>query len=114
MSTSSIFHIRLCECMVNLSSRRYICQAAYEGVRNRPMSGIQIRTLIAADWDCVRSIYLEGIATGQATFETGASSWERWDSAHLPAPRLVAASEKRIVGWAAVSPVSSRAVYAGV
>ena len=78
------------------------------------MSGIEIRTLTAGDWDCVRSIYLEGIATGQATFETGAPSWERWDDAHLPAPRLVAASEKRIVGWAAVSPVSWRAVYAGV
>ena len=78
------------------------------------MSGIQIRTLNAGDWDCLRSIYLEGIATGQATFETLAPSWERWDSAHLPAPRLVAASEKQIVGWAAVSPVSSRAVYAGV
>src|SRR5467141_3056183 len=78
------------------------------------MSGIQIRTLTAGDWERVRSIYLEGIATGQATFETGVPSWERWNSAHLPAPRLVAASEKRIVGWAAVSPVSSRAVYAGV
>ena len=75
------------------------------------MSGIQIRALTAGDWEWVRSIYLEGIATGQATFETGAPSWERWDSAHLPAPRLVAASEKSIVGWAAVSPVSSRAVY---
>lgn len=78
------------------------------------MSGIQIRALTAGDWEWVRSIYLEGIATGQATFETGAPSWERWDSAHLPAPRLVAASEKSIVGWAAVSPVSPRAVYAGV
>ena len=78
------------------------------------MNGIQIRALICDDWERVRSIYLEGIATSQATFETRASSWANWDSAHLPAPRLVAASEKRIVGWAAVSPVSSRAVYAGV
>lgn len=78
------------------------------------MSGIQIRALTADDWERVRSIYLEGIATGQATFETRAPSWAEWDGAHLPAPRLVATSEKQLVGWAAVSPVSSRAVYAGV
>ena len=78
------------------------------------VNGVQIRTLIFDDWERVRSIYLEGIATGQATFETRATSWAEWDSAHLPAPRLVATSEKRVVGWAAVSPVSSRAVYAGV
>ena len=78
------------------------------------MDGIQIRALTTADWERVRSIYLEGIAMAQATFETRAPSWAEWDSVHLPAPRLVAASEKRIVGWAAVSPVSSRAAYAGV
>jgi len=78
------------------------------------MSGIQIITLLFDDWQRVRSIYLEGIASGQATFETRAPSWAEWDSAHLPAPRLVAASEKRVIGWAALSPVSSRAVYAGV
>lgn len=78
------------------------------------MSGIEIRALTIDDWERVRSIYLEGIATGQATFETRAPSWAEWDRAHLPAPRLVAASEKDVIGWAAVSPVSSRAVYAGV
>ena len=78
------------------------------------MSGIQIRALTSDDWERVRSIYLEGIATGQATFETQAPSWAEWDSAHLPAPRLIAASGKHVVGWAAVSPVSSRAIYAGV
>jgi L-amino acid N-acyltransferase YncA len=78
------------------------------------VKGIQIRTLICDDWEHVRSIYLEGIATSQATFETRAPSWANWDSAHLPAPRLVAISEEHVVGWAALSPVSSRAVYAGV
>ena len=78
------------------------------------VNGIQIRTLICDDRERVRSIYLEGIATSQATFETRASSWANWDSAHLPAPRLVATSEGHVVGWAALSPVSSRAVYAGV
>ena len=58
------------------------------------MSGIEIRTLIFDDWERVRSIYLEGIATGQATFETRAPSWADWDSAHLPAPRLVSHFEQ--------------------
>jgi L-amino acid N-acyltransferase YncA len=68
------------------------------------------------DWEAVRGIYLEGIATGQATFETMAPSWEKWDSNHLPSPRLVAIAlgDENIIGWAALSPVSSRSVYAGV
>lgn len=66
------------------------------------------------DWEQVRSIYLEGIATGQATFETEAPLWERWDANHLPGCRFVARSGKIIKGWAALSPVSGRCVYAGV
>lgn len=60
------------------------------------------------------SIYLDGIATGQATFEMRAPSWATWDGGHLPAPRLVATVGQDIAGWAALSPVSSRSVYAGV
>ena len=66
------------------------------------------------DWDQVQAIYRQGIATGQATFETEAPSWEQWDASHHPFARLVARSGERIVGWAALSPVSSRCVYAGV
>jgi phosphinothricin acetyltransferase len=68
----------------------------------------------AADWGAVRSIYLEGIATGHATFETGVPEWSAWDAGHLCEPRIVARHGNRIVGWAALSPVSSRPVYAGV
>jgi L-amino acid N-acyltransferase YncA len=78
------------------------------------MSGMIIRTLTADDWEAVSSIYLEGIATGQATFETRVPSWAEWDRTHLPAPRLVATSEAKLIGWAALNPVSSRIVYAGV
>src|SRR6185295_3109250 len=53
-------------------------------------------------------------ATGQATFETVAPTWERWNEAHLLAPRLAAISKGSIVGWAALSPVSARSAYAGV
>ena len=67
-----------------------------------------------SDWEQVRSIYLEGIATGHATFETDAPSWERWNAKHLPVCRIVARSNGIVVGWAALSPVSDRCVYAGV
>ena len=66
------------------------------------------------DWKQVRSIILEGIATGHTTFETDAPSWEKWDAAHLPIARLVARKEESVLGWAALSPVSSRHVYRGV
>jgi L-amino acid N-acyltransferase YncA len=67
------------------------------------------------DWPAVRSIYLEGIATGNATFETAAPTWAAWDAAHAPDPRLVARDPGgAVLGWAAVTPVSGRCVYAGV
>jgi L-amino acid N-acyltransferase YncA len=62
----------------------------------------------------VREIYEQGIAGGQATFETEAPSWEAWDAAHLDGHRLVAVEGDAVLGWAALSPVSSRCVYAGV
>jgi phosphinothricin acetyltransferase len=73
-----------------------------------------IDNMEAQDWTAVRSIYLEGIATNNATFETNVPEWEVWDSAHLSACRLVAREEGTVVGWAALSRVSARAVYAGV
>lgn len=66
------------------------------------------------DWDFVRSIYLEGMATGKATFETTAPDWDGWNSSHLPFCRLIAREFDTIIGWAALSPVSSRCVYGGV
>lgn len=66
------------------------------------------------DWPAVRNIYLEGLATGDATFETQAPEWRDWDGGHLTPCRLVARTGDRVVGWAALSPVSRRAVYAGV
>jgi len=73
-----------------------------------------IDTLHASDWEAVRSIYLEGIATGNATFETDAPDWETWNRNHLSFGRLIARDDISILGWAAFSPVSSRRVYAGV
>ena len=80
------------------------------------MSKISIRKLAASDWEAIRHIYLDGIATGQATFETAAPSWQRWDESHLKFARLGATIDEspKVVGWAALSPISRRAVYSGV
>jgi L-amino acid N-acyltransferase YncA len=65
-------------------------------------------------WEGVRAVYLEGLATGDASFETEAPEWERWDATHLRCCRLVALEGGCIAGWAALSRVSSRKVYGGV
>ena len=66
------------------------------------------------DWDEVREIYLQGIAGGQATFETEAPDWENWDANHLAFARMVAREDEHLIGWAALSPISARRAYAGV
>ena len=78
---------------------------------------MHILPLIAAHWLAVRAIYAEGIATGLATFTTAPPTWEAWDADHLPTGRLVAVAADdptAVRGWAALSPVSGRCVYAGV
>jgi L-amino acid N-acyltransferase YncA len=74
----------------------------------------QITPMQPTDWPAVREIYAEGIATGQATFETLLPDWERWDSSHRQDCRLIAREHGQVVGWAALSPVSARRVYSGV
>ena len=78
------------------------------------MSGIAISGMRASDWDEVRHIYGEGIATGNATMETAPPPWEAWDQAHRPDCRLVARDGDRMLGWAALSRVSERCAYGGV
>ena len=73
-----------------------------------------LRDLRPDDWPEVARIFEEGIRTGNATFETEVLSWEAWDAAHLPAHRLVAERDGRVVGWIALAPVSPRKCYAGV
>ena len=70
--------------------------------------------MIDADWDAVRAIYLEGIATRNATFETDAPSWDTWNNNQRPDCRLVARSDEEVLGWAVLGPVSRRLVYSGV
>ncbi len=76
---------------------------------------IRVTRLQAKHWADVRRIHAEGIATGEATFETEpAPDWSSWSGDHLEFGRLVAVSEGRVIGWAALTAVSDRCVYAGV
>jgi phosphinothricin acetyltransferase len=66
-------------------------------------------------WPAVKRIYQEGIATGDATFqESPPASWQDWSDGHLENCSLVCLDDQRVVGWAAISPVSNRTVYNGV
>jgi phosphinothricin acetyltransferase len=78
------------------------------------MTGFVIRSMKRDDWPAVEKIYEEGIATGDATFETESPGWEEWDASHVPPCRLVAEEEGVIVGWAALSPISDRCAYGGI
>ena len=76
---------------------------------------IDIRPMLQNDYPSVAQIYEEGIATGNATFQTQAPNWESWDKDHLTFGRLVAENRVgEVVAWAALVPVSGRCVYAGV
>jgi L-amino acid N-acyltransferase YncA len=74
----------------------------------------QMRPMAPADWNQVRAIYLEAIASGQATFEVEAPTWEQWNADHHPFARMVARFGDQVAGWAAISPVSRRRCYVGV
>jgi L-amino acid N-acyltransferase YncA len=74
---------------------------------------LTVEALTAGDWPAVSAIYADGIETRNATFETEVSSWESWDSSHLPEHRLVARDDD-VLGWAALSPYSDRCAYGGV
>ena len=75
---------------------------------------MEIRELREADWPAVRSIYEQGIAGRNATFETEAPDWATWSRSQLDDHRLVAVEDGRVVGWVVVHPVSPRPCYAGV
>ncbi|MFE2614769.1 GNAT family N-acetyltransferase [Micromonospora chalcea] len=79
------------------------------------MTDITVRPMTADDADRVRAIYQAGLDGGDASFETTAPTWIAFDEAKLPDHRIVAVdADDTVIGWAAVSPTSSRAVYAGV
>jgi L-amino acid N-acyltransferase YncA len=75
---------------------------------------LEMRDLRPGDWPEVARIFEEGIATGNATFETEVPSWEDWDRGHLTGHRFAAQDDGRVVGWIALAPVSARGCYEGV
>jgi L-amino acid N-acyltransferase YncA len=86
----------------------------YRNFWDKGLMQFQIDEMKEKDWASVRSIYEEGIATGNATFETNVPEWEAWNNSHLKECRLVATDGGRVLGWAALSPVSRRYAYRGV
>lgn len=80
----------------------------------REAGSISVETMVEQNWPIVREIYADGIKTGNATFETSPPEWTSWDAGHLRTCRFVARLNGEVAGWAALSPVSSRCVYAGV
>jgi L-amino acid N-acyltransferase YncA len=76
--------------------------------------GYTIVAMKPSDWEQVGEIYMEGIQTKIATFQAELPTWQQWDKGHSSACRLVAKEGDTVLGWAALSPVSDRAVYAGV
>jgi L-amino acid N-acyltransferase YncA len=79
------------------------------------MFEITVRPMTASDADAVLAIYQAGLDGGDASFETTAPAWPAFDAARLADHRFVAVdSNGTVVGWVAVSPTSTRAVYAGV
>lgn len=75
---------------------------------------MKIRSLLFTDWNEVAAIYREGILTGIATFEKNVPDWNVWDKSHMNSCRIVSEIDNKITGWGALTPVSSRCVYAGV
>jgi L-amino acid N-acyltransferase YncA len=73
-----------------------------------------VRAMVSSDWPQVRAIYVAGIASGNATFETEPPEWEVWDEGHLVGLRFVAVEGAEVMGWAAASAVSDRCCYSGV
>jgi L-amino acid N-acyltransferase YncA len=80
----------------------------------QPADAVEIGALRAEDWPAVERIYAEGIATGEATFETEPPGRDEWDRSHLAEHRFVARVSGEVVGWAALAPVSDRCAYEGV
>ncbi|HEV3071298.1 MAG TPA: GNAT family N-acetyltransferase [Solirubrobacteraceae bacterium] len=79
-----------------------------------PQQSVLLGPLTAEHWPAVARIYAAGIAGGNATFEHAVPDWDRWLAARLPEPCLVARAGGKVIGWAALSPTSSRPVYRGV
>jgi phosphinothricin acetyltransferase len=75
---------------------------------------LTIRYFERTDFGAVKEIYQQGIDAGNATFETKTKEWDEWNASMLETCRLIAVLDEQVIGWAALSAVSTRPVYAGV
>ena len=75
---------------------------------------MKIELLEKKHYPSVSKIYIEGLATGIASFETNIQDWEDWDIKFLSQCRYVVLIEKEVVAWCALSAISKREVYKGV
>ncbi len=75
---------------------------------------MEIRSFLEQDYFQVAEIYRQGIETGIATFQNDVPDWESWDKSHLSSCRIAVFEGSEMAGWSAITPVSSRCVYAGV
>ena len=73
-----------------------------------------LREMTSSDWTSVAEIYKQGIETGNATFQQTIPSWDEWNKSHISTCRLIIEVDNEVTGWAALSAVSSRPVYAGI
>lgn len=78
------------------------------------MSEITVRPMMPEDWTAVSKIYLEGIATEHATFQTNCPPYTAWDASHTRECRLVVLDDGVVAGWAALHRVDPRWCYRGV
>lgn len=75
---------------------------------------VLVEPMAAGQGPQVLAIYQAGVDEGNATFEVSVPAWAEFNAARLPDHRFVAVSGERVLGWVAVSAVSSRCAYAGV
>jgi phosphinothricin acetyltransferase len=75
---------------------------------------IVFRPMKKDDWISVAEIYRQGIESGNATFQRDIPTWDEWNQGHINTCRIVVSIDNEIAGWAALTPVSGRCVYAGI
>ena len=75
---------------------------------------MNIEKLTEKHWPEVKAIYESGIATGNAHFSLNVPDWDEWDNTHIKNCRFVATENGEVLGWAALTAISDRCVFAGV
>ncbi len=75
---------------------------------------MEIQQLTEQHWPEVSAIYASGLASGNAHFSNLVPEWDEWDVEHVKNCRLVAIENNEVLGWAAITAISDRCVFAGV